>query len=488
MTDNVTDEYVLDEPGLFWWREDPVKVGHYASEKSITGHIKIKKNGEIHLELDGVLPHDDHLLTRIGRKARDEEPRVIQGITKFNNKRVLIADATRNGTHFRSHGISYERYIGTICLIGDADFPSSTGLPKLSKMMIDLSGFENWLVHGTLNVKATARTLRIRINETQPTTYQTPFGRLSFEKRTKTVGLNGMHHYEVSVKEYVVLTISRTSSFSVEDVRTEFSALQDLFTLLSGSNFQLDWPEVRLARGKRIFKLIFRRIGGGMQAPELTDLPLKFPDLDGRFGEIFSSWHEKREKFGPGFFYYLSTQRDVKLYVETIFANLVQGLEAFHRTKFVETPVVPGLHAKIQRILGDIQLDKDRKWLAGRLEHASEPNLAERLQTLFTSLPVAIDKKKLKDFATICANLRNDLAHFGGSKARAESSTFLRDTLLKSEGVKYLYHMLILKEIGVSDEGIKCWTKGIEGMKYRFYLEKLGFLGGKEKHGERIDG
>ncbi|WP_197338267.1 HEPN domain-containing protein [Ralstonia solanacearum] len=488
MIDNVTGEYVLDEPGLFWWRDDPVEVGHYASEKSIAGHIKIKKNGEIHLELDGVLPHDDHLLARIGRNVSDEEPRVIQGITKYNSKRVLIADATRNGTYFRSHSISYERYIGTICLIGDADFPSNTDLPKFSKIVIDLSGLENWLIHGTLNIKATARTFRLRINETQPTTYQTPFGRLSFEKRTRTTGLDGMHHYEVGVREYVVLTISRTPSFTVEEVRTEFSALQDLLTLLSGSNFQLDWPEVTLTRRKRTFTLIFRRIGGGTQAPSLTDLPLKFPHLAGRFGEIYSSWREKREKFGPGFFYYLSTQRDVKLYVETIFANLVQGLEAFHRSKFVETPVVPGLHNKIQRILGDIQLDKDRKWLADKLQHASEPNLAERLRTLFASLPVAIDKNKLGEFATVCAKLRNDLAHFGGSKARAESATFLRDTSLKNEGVKYLYHMLILKEIGVSDEGIKCWTKGVEGMTYRFYLEKLGFLGGKGKHGEPIDG
>ncbi|MFL9917391.1 hypothetical protein PQR75_18725 [Paraburkholderia fungorum] len=470
-------ENEFEEPGYFWWRDEKYSQDHFASDKGVNGHLKIKKNGEIHLELDGLLPRKKHKISGVlGRRKESEAPRAIQGITKYSGKRVLLVDAVYNGGSFHSNRFTWERYLATICLMGDADFPRTGVVPTFSLIELDLTGLENWFVLGTLQVTSSSRTLRLRIDETKNIVYQTPYGRIALEKRTEIDGSNGMHHYAASVREHMSMSVRRSPAFKPEEIATEFGALQDLFTLLSGSSYQLKWPQVVLAGGKRSFICIFRRIGGVSKVPELHELPLKFDDLKGQFGEIYASWRNKLETYGPGFFSYLSTKRDVKLYVENHFSNLIQGLESFHRTKHHETPVVAGLQEKIDRILNDIQRAKDREWLSARLQHAAEPNLGERLRVLFTSLPLDIDHGRLTKFATECAHLRNDIAHFGGRRARSQTSTFLRDTSLKNEVIGYFYHMILLKEIGVSDEAIRSWTSdSIEGFRYRSFLEMIGF-------------
>ena len=119
----------------------------------------------------------------------------------------------------------------------------------------------------------------------------------------------------------------------------------------------------------------------------------------------------------------------------------------------------------------------DRRWIRGKLLHACEPSLAERLSELFIALPIGVDHELLRKFATTCAQLRNDIAHYGGLRSRTASASFLRDTSLKNEVVGYLYHMTLLSEIGLSDHAIKVWTgKNLEGMVYRHYLVAIGFI------------
>ncbi|CAD6553483.1 ApeA N-terminal domain 1-containing protein [Paraburkholderia metrosideri] len=474
------EELELDEPGYFWWRDEAYPADHFASENGVTGRLKIKKSGEINLELDSVLPRKDagHGITRVlGRKKGEETPRAIQGILKTSGRRVILVDAVYSGGQFHSHRFTWERYLATMCLLGETDFPSNRTIPTFSKIELNLTGLENWLVHGTLKYSSTRRTFRVRLDEYRGPVYQTPFGRLAFEKRTEVDGLDGMHHFKASVRELMTLTLRRSRSFQVEEVREEFVHLQDLFTVLSGSSYQLKWPSVVLSKGKRIYTLIFRRVGGIAKAPELHELPLKFDAIKSQFGDIYSAWREKREAFGPGFFYYLSTKRDAKMYVENHFSNLIQGLESFHRTKYGDKPVTGALQEKIDRIVAQVGKSDDRRWIRGKLVHACEPSLAERLSELFTALPIGIDHDLLKTFATTCAHLRNDIAHYGGLRSRTASASFLRDTSLKNEVVGYLYHMTLLNEIGLSGHAIKVWAgENLAGMVYRHYLVAIGFL------------
>lgn len=128
----------FEEPGYFWWRSEKYSDRHFAPENGVNGQLKIKKNGEIRLELDGLLPHETHELSRVlGRRAEDEPPRAIQGITKHSGKRVLLVDAVYNGGSFHSNRFTWERYLATMCLIGDEDFPRNRNVPTFSLIELD---------------------------------------------------------------------------------------------------------------------------------------------------------------------------------------------------------------------------------------------------------------------------------------------------------------------------------------------------------------
>ncbi|CAN0622596.1 conserved protein of unknown function [Burkholderia multivorans] len=469
---------IVDEQGYFWWRDEKYPSNQFAPEQHVTGWLKISGNGEVRLELDGVLPTGKHPLAQITDNFSRKQPfRSIQGITKKTGKRVLLIDALGVGGQFNSSRFSFEKYIATMCLVGDVDLPRKGDIPRFSAVEVDMTGFENWLHLGTLGLKHTRRAMTLRSEVTRDVVFSTPVGKLTFEKHTEVVEPNGLHRFEAKVREYMTLTFQHKKALSAEQVREEFGAMQDLMTLLTDSHYSLAWPVVKIARTKRLFNFYFRRLGSSALPPELHELSTNFVQLQECFGELYAAWRSKRDEFGAGFYSYLSTKRDVNLYVENHFTNLVQGMESFHRTKYgSEQPAGP-LQEKITRILNGVELEKDRRWLAGKLRHAAEPSLEERLHKIFETLPLGIEIDRLRSFAKSCADIRNDLAHFGGQRTRERSADFLLELSRKNDALGFFYHMTLLREIGLSDQMIKEWLKpGIATMRARTALAETGIL------------
>lgn len=185
-------------------------------------------------------------------------------------------------------------------------------------------------------------------------------------------------------------------------------------------------------------------------------MPTSFRQLDSKFGEIYTAWKSKCSEFGAGFFSYLSTQRDVVMYVENRFVSLMQGLESFHRTKYGSQSTIPSkLAIKIERILGQVSTAGDKKWLSKKLEHSAEITLAERIVEIARALPFDIEIDGLQTFAKECANIRNDLAHFGGQRTRKNNSDYLIEINSKSEVLEFFYQTTLLREIGIDDQIIR---------------------------------
>lgn len=470
--------YILDEQGYFWWHDEKYPNTQFAPENHVTGSLKIADDGEIRLELDGMLQADQHPLAQLADNVSSRRPpRPIQGVTKITGKKVLLIDAVATGGQFRSNSFSFERYFATMCLVGDAGFTKDGKVPQFSELEIDLTGFENWLRLGTLDVARTKRVVKLQCDVVRDVVYTTEVGKLTFAKHTDVVEPNGLHRFEAKVREYMTLTSKKKSALSSAQVREEFGALQDLMTLLTNSHFSLAWPTVQVSGTKKRFTFYFRRLTSSASPPELHELCTNFFELRESFGDIYAAWRTKREEFGPGFYSYLSTRRDVNLYVENRFSNLAQGMEFFHRTKHGSAQLGSALQEKVDRILAGVTLAKDRKWLTQRLQHAAEPKLEQRLCAMFGALPFDIDAQRLKSFAKVCADIRNDLAHFGGQRMREQSANFLQELSWKADALGFFYHMTLLKEIGVSDELIKAWLMpGLATMRAREAMVQAGLM------------
>ena len=180
--------------------------------------------------------------------------------------------------------------------------------------------------------------------------------------------------YTLTLNEAVSLIYSPKEQLTLEDMRIQFGLFEDLFIILSDSEYCLRWPSLGVMVGgtKLKYKWHFSRLKNSTEAPKYHECPTNFVQIQETFGHIVSAWKNKREQFGPGFYLYLSVRRGMQLYPEHRFVTLIWGIEAFHRRKHGEPPS-DAIQRKLSRIVGQVSRAKDKTWLEGRLKNALEP-------------------------------------------------------------------------------------------------------------------
>jgi hypothetical protein len=86
---------------------------------------------------------------------------------------------------------------------------------------------------------------------------------------------------------------------------------------------------------------------------------------------------------------------------------------------------------------------KDRNWLEERLKNAHEPNLEQRIFDVLSAVPIDLDSKKIRAFAKRCAELRNEISHFGSQRHGGNYRDFFQELSSKAEALSVTYHSLI---------------------------------------------
>jgi hypothetical protein len=469
---------ILEHRGYFWWWDEPILKGNFAPENHVTGLLSIQQDGSSKLELDGEFPSSDHILTKLAnRNQSNPRERTIQGIFKETGQHVLLLDAVEDGGVFNSNRFSYERYFATRCLISDYEFPKTNLGVRFSEMQVKLTGLEEWLRLGSISVNRTRRSISAKQRTQKDISYDLNDGSLSLEHFTSGPYPGKRRTHKLELREFITLIFRPKKSMSAGDVQTEFQSLQDLFTLLTDSHYSLEWPTVSPVRSKKRYTLYFQRSVSSATAPNWHETPTNFAQLKPHFGKIVDTWREKRAFFGAGFYSYLGTRRDVTLYVENRFTNLVGGMEAFHRVKSPTTESSTNLDAKISRILEDVKLAKDRRWLAKILDHKNEPALEQRIFENIRDLPLGLDEDRLRRFSTDCASRRNEIAHFMGERQQGNRTNFIVDLSKKNDALGFFYHVILLREIGVSDDTLRWWLyEGFRSFRFKYFLVEVGLL------------
>jgi hypothetical protein len=468
---------ILQERGLFWWADQPLPSTQFAPDTSAVGVLKIEAEGRIMLDLDGVI--SDRRTSFPALALSTDEPelktRRIRGLLTNSNKRVLLCDLIRRGGRFATSNVSTERFLATQCLVGDQDFPRNLKDLLYSYVDVDLKGFEEWLRVSSIRTKRSKVTLQAKYRRPKNIDYSLPNGKLSVDYDLFGPWLGETRQEKLDLRESVLLRFKPKMRMSFEDVTTYHSLLQDLFILMTNSNYSLDWPRVALG-GKTSFTLYYARMIGNDDAPRYFDCTINFIQMRENFGELFSNWWTKRETFGPGFNLYLGTRRGVHLYAEHRFIMLIWGIEAY-RKKYGSTRS-GNIEKKVARILNRVTDRKDQKWLAQRLRFASEPNLEQRIVETIKDVPLELDPKRVRKFAEGCAKDRNDMSHFGEHRDEGRTySQFMRALHRKSEALSHLYHLLILSEIGVDRTILRNWfDQGLRSYQMKSALVEVGLM------------
>jgi hypothetical protein len=348
----------------------------------------------------------------------------------------------------------------------------------LRELEIRLDGLEEWLRLGSIEIEKKKSAISAKYKKPKDAVYVSDHGRLSVNFHIAGEPFPGKHRDDsLSLKESASLTWRPKRSLPLEDLKIEYGLLEDMFILLTDSDYCLDWPIISLTNDRH-YKWYFlrHRSKESVAAPKSFECWTNFVQLREEFGSIWLNWKTKREEFGAGFYLYLGTRRGLKLYEEHRFVNLVWGIEAFHRTKH-PAPTSNRLSEKIKRIVGQVAAEKDKKWLREKLSHAHEPALGQRIFDAFKILPIELDQGRLSTFCDACAKLRNDISHFGRPQNVTSSSDFINDVAKMNRALATLYHALLLHEIGVDAKILKHWIyEGFRSFSIKHSFVEVGLL------------
>lgn len=443
------DAHELHERGLFWWAKDPVPQNAYAPDSAIPGTLEIRSNGLIFIHLDRVIADLDgtqHMLRGPGRAVGD-----IAGVLR-TLRQFILKDVTSHGGSYNSNGPSNERFRARLCLISEGEYGRIGPNPQCEKIAIDLVGLEDWLWIPPVRIKRTRKGSVAFLEDSTQAKYQINGGiiHVNTQITRSPSGTDDRMIDQRSLLQYIPNTPLDIDQAEIFHVR-----VQELLLLLTNRLRQCPWPLLTLVGHQNRF--ILYSYSPTIRSDESNALPwTRFQWVKGAFGKMLDTWILKREEFGSAMYLYIGTRRNISLYVENRFANLIWGLEAFHR-QMGEVDKTK-LEKKIGRILAGLSQDlsrKDRIWLEDVLRRAGEPSLKVRLIALFARLPLELPAGTEGGFAEECGCRRNDLSHFGGQRNRGSYQDFVRDLHRLVVALEPIYHSLILQIIGLPEDILK---------------------------------
>ncbi|KAB2886471.1 MAG: hypothetical protein F9K38_00950 [Pseudorhodoplanes sp.] len=448
---------VLEERGVFWWHDDEIPENCFAPPSSVPGLLKIGKDGNITLDLDGYLPSDKGAWSVL-MEAADCEGKIICGLLRVTDRRVMLLKLTPQGGRVSTNGLSYSGYHASQCLVSERALHEQSDDFSFYALEIDLTGFEGWLRLGSSEVSVVGSTISVKHEEINAIEYEIGEAKMAIKFSVSGDGLSDGRKDHVEIRDNASIIFYPETPLGLDEMQNKFLWLDDIFTILTDSSYNLTWPRLR-HRGSREtrYRWFFMRSLSKESAPEYYKMPTNFIQLRDVFGSIVAAWLEKREEFGAGFYLYLGTRRGMQIYSEHLFASLVWGIEALHRKKSSEDVEAIKIKEKVARVLESVDR-RDKRWLCGQLKHAHEPSLEKRIFDVLASLPVeGIDRDAVRAFAKKCAALRNDISHFGSHRNGGSYDEFLRELRSHSEALSKFYHVLILHEIGIEPKIINDW-------------------------------
>jgi hypothetical protein len=474
---------IIDDHGAFWWRSPSFETKVDSFERAVVGRLLIAEDGSVSLELHDVLSDEKRFVHRmLGGEFDQDENLVIQGILKASGQHVMLLGAYADGGSVSFGGISYEKYRADLCLVGNSKFPEDVEL-KFSSLYIDFKGYEEWLGMNSLVSKQTARSFHVSYKKPKTLIYK-----LAGSRRAEIKSfLSGQSYGDdrlssIRLIERVGVEIHSPIPLSVNDHLKEYQVFYYFMYLLTGSNYNLQWPQLKIKKRKSVpsWCTVYKYRNVGLPSkPSRHSSWLSFDDIKEQFGSLYDEWAARQEKLGPSVGLFFGARSHMGIYAENRFVNLIWGLESLHRGVFLTEGKTP-LEIKSTRILEQIVTagifkGTGLKFIKSQLGKRFEPHLALRIKECITELKLPFELKELEVFCDRCASIRNDISHFGGRRPGAVYQSLINEIILKTEAVAILYRAVLLREMGLSCEALtKIFEKGRFAYQLRRTFEDAG--------------
>ena len=468
----------IDARGMFWWFG--AEHGHTASrETSIPGKLTISDEGKIQLQLEGALWLENPEVSCRWDESRwlPLDVRIAGCLGDYGGDGyVLLYDLLRTDFSMSGDPPILQSYEAQMCFKNNAAFPSDFGCDRFHTLRIELEGLEEWLRLESIDVgyeyrdgNRTEFTVSYNNHEFE---YQTERAKVSVENLilgAPVIKLSDALTSEVHIQQTDWLVYAPTEQCSISELRIAYLRIEEVIVLLLGQYFRLDWPQLvaRFGEFDEWYKLYFPRGPKREKLPYHYFLWTTFHDVRECFGALLDRWQTNADKYGAAYDLYMASMQTPLPHPDHQFVNLVWAIESLHRSwqrEADESAPVTRRKKRIETILGRFGDPTDKKlrdWLNGKLRYACEPTLQERIVEVFQHLPFDLNSSQLQVFAARCAKRRNSISHEGGRESGESAASFRADIRQLAEAMQYLFHALLLHEIGLAPELLtKAMTKG----------------------------
>jgi len=443
----VSELSILDEfsaRGRFWL---PGK-----ESDAIPGQLTFSGNG-IRLVLDGKFSIEE-LQSPGAIFGCNFRPPVIAGQTVEGESCMVLTavtiDVGWNSCEFAANQL----------LVGETHFGEA--VPQPQRLLVSLTHLEDWAFTSMIQtspgrpgtyeiIVPTERVELIRIEADRPYSTLALFGNAAIEQKPGEVHCATHCHFEANFPAPVAI------SEAIEFV----GHLSSLLSLLVGRAVRAKKIQLEFDRGSAAFFAPSRqRKSMTIRAPEMP-LPLRV--LDKGEQEIFRSWFEHSEQMKPVYELLLSTMFEPDRYQQTIFLNLMQAIESFHRRVYGGEIVTAEVYESVRAVLtGAIpkgtDLDLVEK-LKNVLEFGNEPSLKKRLRSLCSTLrpetiQAILGADELTRFLQLLADMRNYFTHHNENLmpriARIVGDPIAGYNL--NQRLRAFAALLVLKHLGLDEE------------------------------------
>ena len=274
---------VLEERGVFWWHHEPIPENCFAPQSSVPGLLKIADDGAITLDLDGYLASDKGAWSVLSDMG-ECKGKIIEGILRVTDRRVILLDLARHGGRFATKGLSYSGYQAAHCLVSVPQLPERIAEFSFQELDMDLAGLEGWLRLGSSEVSATSSTISVNHQKRDDIVYNVEGGKIALKFHVQGTGLSDGRKSYVEIRDKASLTYMPGSPLGLTDVQMKFLWFDDLFTILTDSEYNLTWPHlVHSGPNQTRYSWFFLRSLSKQKPAEWYETPTNFVQLQSSF-------------------------------------------------------------------------------------------------------------------------------------------------------------------------------------------------------------
>ena len=467
---------VVEARGQFWWFGEEGQTSSF--EDSVHGLLTVNEKGQITLQLEGPLWLENPNVSWEWDASRwlAPEKRIVGRLgISGDSGYVLLHELLRTDLSLGDEP-ARQSYQAGFCFKNDHGFPSNFDPNSFHALRIDLEGLEEWLQLQAIDVgeevwlgnqvEFTVRYDRVEIG------YDTTRAKVTIENLVLGNFPIRLFHSLVAsahIRQTNWLVYEPKELFDLAQFQMRFRRAEEVISLLVGQYFRLDWPKLVAKFGEfdDWFTLYWKRGPRQETVPSVFFMMTMFPSIREDFGTMLDRWETGATKYGAGYDLYVASMQQPLPYPEHQFVNLIWAIESLHRgwqRDAGESPKVERRKKRIEEILSRFLGEGDKKlreWFAGKLRYAYEPKLEDRIVESFQRLPFELDPLVLRAFAERCARRRNDISHEGGGRPGEDASSFRSELRVLAEALQYLFHALLLHEVGLSrDLLLKALTRG----------------------------